>query len=35
MKPAIIFLDDGGVLNDNNRRGVKWRRLIGEFLAPA
>ena len=29
-----IFLDDGGVLNDNDRRGAEWRRLIGEFLSP-
>jgi phosphoglycolate phosphatase-like HAD superfamily hydrolase len=44
MKPAIgdlrtqdvriIFIDDGGVLNDNERRGAEWRRLIGEFLSP-
>ena len=39
MKPAardarMIFLDDGGVLNDNDRRSAEWRRLIGEFLAP-
>ena len=39
MKPAVrgfthIFLDDGGVLNDNERRGAEWRRLIGEFLSP-
>ena len=39
MKPAVrgithIFLDDGGVLNDNDRRGAEWRRLIGEFLSP-
>ena len=29
-----IFLDDGGVLNDNERRGAEWRRLIGEYLSP-
>ena len=39
MKPAMqtvthIFLDDGGVLNDNERRGAEWRRLIGEYLSP-
>ncbi len=39
MTPAardvrVIFLDDGGVLNDNERRGAEWRRLIGEFLTP-
>ena len=39
MKTALqtvthIFLDDGGVLNDNERRGAEWRRLIGEYLSP-
>ena len=34
IKPAVIFLDDGGVLHDNERRGAEWRRLIGEYLAP-
>ncbi len=39
MKPAIrdvtqIFIDDGGVLNDNERRAVEWQRLIGEYLSP-
>lgn len=39
MKPALrdvtqIFIDDGGVLNDNEQRGAEWRRLIGEFLSP-
>ncbi len=29
-----IFLDDGGVMNDNTRRAAEWRRLIGEFLTP-
>jgi FMN phosphatase YigB (HAD superfamily) len=34
--PAIehIFLDDGGVINDNTRRAPQWRRLVGEFFAP-
>ena len=30
----MIFLDDGGVLHDNDRRAAEWRRLIGEYLAP-
>jgi HAD superfamily hydrolase (TIGR01509 family) len=38
MKPAqnvrAIFIDDGGVLNDNERRAAEWRRLIGEYLSP-
>ena len=29
-----IFLDDGGVINDNSRRPAQWRRLVGEFFAP-
>ena len=29
-----IFLDDGGVMNDNALRGAQWQRLVGEFLAP-
>ena len=29
-----LFIDDGGVLNDNERRGAEWRRLIGEYLSP-
>ncbi len=33
-KLAAIFLDDGGVLNDNSLRGPQWRRLIREFFAP-
>lgn len=31
---GVVFLDDGGVLNDNDRRAVEWRRLLGEFFAP-
>ncbi|MFC2038226.1 HAD family hydrolase [Chloroflexota bacterium] len=31
-KISSIFLDDGGVLNDNNLRGPEWLRLIGEFM---
>lgn len=30
----VLFVDDGGVLNDNERRAPEWRRLIGEFFAP-
>lgn len=29
-----IFIDDGGVMNDNSLRGAQWRRLVGEFFAP-
>jgi HAD superfamily hydrolase (TIGR01509 family) len=31
---TAIFLDDGGVMNDNTRRAAGWQRLVGEFLAP-
>jgi len=34
MPISAIFLDDGGVLNDNQRRSLEWERLVGEFLAP-
>jgi FMN phosphatase YigB (HAD superfamily) len=30
----VVFLDDGGVLNDNERRAPEWRRLLGEFFVP-
>jgi HAD superfamily hydrolase (TIGR01509 family) len=33
-QPHAIFLDDGGVLNDNNVRAPQWQRLVGEYLAP-
>jgi HAD superfamily hydrolase (TIGR01509 family) len=34
MDRLTIFLDDGGVMNDNERRGPAWQRLISAFLAP-
>ncbi len=34
MRITAVFLDDGGVLNDNARRAAEWPRLVGEFLAP-
>ncbi|MBF6600048.1 MAG: hypothetical protein IVW36_06025 [Dehalococcoidia bacterium] len=33
-RPRALFIDDGGVLNDNARRGREWPRLIGEFMPP-
>ena len=30
--PRVLFLDDGGVLNDNALRGPEWLRLIGGFM---
>ena len=34
MKRPVLFLDDGGVLNDNAARAPQWRRLVGEYFAP-
>jgi beta-phosphoglucomutase-like phosphatase (HAD superfamily) len=31
---AHVFLDDGGVLNDNRLRAPQWQRLVGEFFPP-
>lgn len=31
-RPLALFIDDGGVMNDNNLRAPEWRRLIGEFM---
>ncbi len=31
---VTLFLDDGGVLNDNACRGPQWQRLVGAFLSP-
>ncbi|KAF9911852.1 hypothetical protein BX616_010466 [Lobosporangium transversale] len=30
--PSAIFLDSGGVINDNAQRGPQWIRYLGEFL---
>jgi HAD superfamily hydrolase (TIGR01509 family) len=30
----VLFLDDGGVMNDNAVRGRQWQRLVGEFFVP-
>lgn len=34
MTLPTIFLDDGGVLNDNQVRGGQWQRLVGEYFPP-
>ena len=34
MPKLTIFLDDGGVLNDDEVRGVQWPRLLGEYFVP-
>ncbi len=31
---TTIFLDDGGVMNDNTLRGPEWQRHVGEYLSP-
>lgn len=34
MAHWVVFLDDGGVMNDNRLRGPQWQRLVAEFFAP-
>ncbi|MEX1255313.1 MAG: HAD family hydrolase [Dehalococcoidia bacterium] len=34
MRLPTIFLDDGGVMNDNDIRGRQWEALVAEYLAP-
>jgi HAD superfamily hydrolase (TIGR01509 family) len=34
MRRPAIFLDDGGVMNDNAVRGPQWQRLVAEFFPP-
>ena len=36
LMPEItaLFIDDGGVLNDNALRGPAWQRLVADFFAP-
>lgn len=31
---TAIFIDDGGVMNDNVLRAPEWQRLVGEYFAP-
>ena len=33
MRVPAIFLDDGGVMNDNSLRGRQWREHVGAFLS--
>ena len=28
----VLFIDDGGVLNDNRKRRVEWERMVGDFM---
>jgi len=34
VSQLTVFLDDGGVMNDNRRRSQQWQRLVGAFFAP-
>lgn len=34
MTHWVVFLDDGGVMNDNRLRGAQWPPLVAEFFAP-
>lgn len=34
MQDLTLFLDDGGVMNDNRLRGAQWQRRVAEFFAP-
>ncbi len=34
MSQLMIFLDDGGVMNDNSQRALQWQRLVSEFFVP-
>ncbi len=33
-KITALFIDDGGVMNNNALRGPEWRRLVAEFFPP-
>lgn len=34
VQQITIFLDDGGVMNDNSKRASQWQHLVSEFLVP-
>lgn len=34
LRPRGLFIDDGGVMNDNSIRPAEWQRLVGEFMPP-
>ena len=34
MRVEYVFLDNGGVITDNSRRGAQYRRLVGQFFVP-
>ena len=33
MRTPAIFVDDGGVMNDNSLRGPQWQEHVGAFLS--
>ena len=33
-KYKVIFLDDGGVMNDNEKRTPQWRELVAQYFSP-
>lgn len=35
MRPTrpVVFVDDGGILSDNRRRGLQWQRLVAAFFS--
>lgn len=34
MPRFVLFVDDGGVMNDNALRGPQWQKLLGDFFTP-
>ena len=34
VSQLVVFLDDGGVMNDNSRRASQWQHLVSEFFIP-
>jgi hypothetical protein len=34
MTRPALFIDDGGVMNENVRRGRQWERLVGQYFSP-
>lgn len=34
MTRPVLFLDDGGVMNDNRLRGEQWPQLVAEYFVP-
>jgi exonuclease SbcC len=33
MTKLVLFLDDGGVMNENRRRAAQWQRLVEAIRA--